>query len=358
VRPIIYRMAMDEIYVPYSIPDPDWTWRAAFDIGEYNLGQYAEPLRAGVDVPSNAFFFNEATASDTGTSGGVYQLPHAIAMYEQDAGSLWDRTDPTSFDRDARFGRELVISATYVIGNYTYSTSYAFRLDGGIDVKVSATGTTLNQGIRTLLDGEKYGTPVLPDVAAPVHQHFLNFRIDFDVDGTANRLGEQNVARTGGATGNGFVVRSTPIATEGHHDADPATARQWVVHSTTRVNGVGHRTGYSIIDLLSTVPFSGAAFPPLLRAPFARHPLFVTRYRPGQMYAAGDYPNQGKPGSGLARYAAGRAGVVGKDLVVWLTTSFTHIPDPEEYPVMTTESVGFSLRPDGFFNRNPALDVP
>jgi primary-amine oxidase len=43
--------------------------------------------------------------------------------------------------------------------------------------------------------------------------------------------------------------------------------------------------------------------------------------------------------------------------VLWVTTGFTHLPDVEEYPVMTSESVGFSLRPDGFFDRNPALDV-
>jgi len=358
VRPVIYRMAMDEIYVPYSIPDPNWQWRAAFDIGEYNLGQYAEPLQRGVDVPDNAYFFDESTGSDTGTDGGVYPLPHAIAVYEQDAGSLWDRTDPTSFVRDARLARELVVMTTYVIGNYTYSTRYIFRLDGGIDVRVSATGTTLNQGIRTLREGEKYGTPLLPDIAAPVHQHFFNFRIDFDVDGTQNRVVEQNVVPATSAATNGFLVHTTPIATEGARDADPATSRQWVVQSTTHRNIVGHRTGYSIADLQFTRAYSGASFPPLVHAPFAQHAVWVTRYRPGQMYAAGDYPNQGKIGDGLTSYAAGKANVQGKDVVVWVTTSFTHIPDIEEYPVMTSEEVGFSLRPDGFFDRNPALDVP
>jgi primary-amine oxidase len=131
-----------------------------------------------------------------------------------------------------------------------------------------------------------------------------------------------------------------------------------VIQSTTHRNLLGHRTGYSISNLESTQPYSGASFPPLLRAPFAQHPLWVTLFRPSQLYAAGDYPNQGKPGQGLASYAAGQANVQGKDLIVWLTTSFTHLPDPEEYPVMTSESVGFSIRPDGFFDRNPALDVP
>ena len=54
VRPIIHRIAMNEIFVPYAIPDPTWIWRSALDVGEYNLGQLAEPLAAGIDVPDNA----------------------------------------------------------------------------------------------------------------------------------------------------------------------------------------------------------------------------------------------------------------------------------------------------------------
>ena len=47
-----------------------------------------------------------------------------------------------------------------------------------------------------------------------------------------------------------------------------------------------------------------------------------------------------------------------RDLVVWYTVGHTHEPAIEQYPVMSRETVGFSLRPDGFFNENPALDAP
>jgi primary-amine oxidase len=30
----------------------------------------------------------------------------------------------------------------------------------------------------------------------------------------------------------------------------------------------------------------------------------------------------------------------------------------EEYPIMACANIGFGLRPDGFFNENPSLDVP
>ena len=32
--------------------------------------------------------------------------------------------------------------------------------------------------------------------------------------------------------------------------------------------------------------------------------------------------------------------------------------EPEEYPVMNLETLGFKLKPDNFFDWNPALDLP
>ena len=50
--------------------------------------------------------------------------------------------------------------------------------------------------------------------------------------------------------------------------------------------------------------------------------------------------------------------IAATDLVVWYTFGLTHIPRVEDWPVMPVSSVGFLLRPDGFFDANPALDLP
>ena len=44
--------------------------------------------------------------------------------------------------------------------------------------------------------------------------------------------------------------------------------------------------------------------------------------------------------------------------MLWHTFGVTHVPRPEDWPVMTVESCGFLLAPVGFFERNPTLDVP
>jgi primary-amine oxidase len=49
---------------------------------------------------------------------------------------------------------------------------------------------------------------------------------------------------------------------------------------------------------------------------------------------------------------------VGTDIVAWYTFGVTHLPRPEDWPVMPVEYCGFHLAPVGFFDQNPSLDVP
>ena len=72
-----------------------------------------------------------------------------------------------------------------------------------------------------------------------------------------------------------------------------------------------------------------------------------------------NYPNQSQGGDGPNRVdGAEIAPSKTPTLCLWYTFSHTHIPRPEDYPVMPTAYVGFTLKPSGFFDRNPALDVP
>jgi primary-amine oxidase len=48
----------------------------------------------------------------------------------------------------------------------------------------------------------------------------------------------------------------------------------------------------------------------------------------------------------------------GADIVLWHTFGPTHFPRPEDWPVMPVARCGFTLKPTGFFDRNPTLDVP
>jgi Cu2+-containing amine oxidase len=45
-------------------------------------------------------------------------------------------------------------------------------------------------------------------------------------------------------------------------------------------------------------------------------------------------------------------------IVLWYTFGVTHIPRQEDFPVMPVMAAGFSLKPNGFFDTNPANDIP
>ena len=68
-----------------------------------------------------------------------------------------------------------------------------------------------------------------------------------------------------------------------------------------------------------------------------------------------------QPASGrdrIARVHGGDRNIDGEDIVVWHTFGLTHFPRPEDWPVMPVDYAGFKLKPVGFFDRNPALNVP
>ena len=84
----------------------------------------------------------------------------------------------------------------------------------------------------------------------------------------------------------------------------------------------------------------------------------MAAYDPGQRFPAGEYPNQHPGGDGLPAWTAADRPLEDTDLVLWHTFTAHHVVRPEDWPVMPVTTVGFQLRADGFFDGNPALDVP
>jgi primary-amine oxidase len=359
VRPIVYRASIAEMVVPYADPSPVRSWQNYFDTGEYLVGRYANALELGCDCLGDITYMDAVIADE---QGDPRTLRNAICIHEEDYGILWKHTDLWSGSQQTRRQRRLVVSFFTTVGNYDYGFYWYLYLDGTIEFEAKATGVVFTSAHA---GGEyPYASQIAPGLGAPLHQHLFSARLDMTVDGLANRVDEVEVVRVPmgpeNKRGNAFTTSCTTLATESaaQRDASPATNRVWHIVNPERRNHVGQPVGYALfpegLPTLLSDPDSSIA----RRAAFATKHLWVTRYDPAERYSAGDFVNQHSGGSGLPEYAAADRDIDGQDIVVWHTFGLTHVPRPEDWPIMPVDYTGFKLKPVGFFDRNPTLDVP
>ncbi len=365
-RSVLYRAALSEMVVPYGDPSPGWYVKNAFDEGEYGVGALVDSLEPGNDYPSNATLIDAALAEG---DGSVRVVPRAIAIYERDGGILWKHVDYITGHNESRRARQLVVSSVSTVGNYEYGFNWIFNQDGALEMNLDLTGIMQAKGVET--DGadsgghaDAYGHRVGPNTIAVNHQHFLNFRLDMDVDGRENSVVELNTQAdqpgSDNPYANSFRMSETPLTheQEARRQLDLASGRQWKIINPSVKNALGAPVGYILIPGENALPYAAPESWVRKRAGFLDAPLWVTQYQPEEMNAAGYYINQSKGGEGLAKWASADRPLQARDVVVWYTVGITHIGRPEEWPVMPSHHAGFRLIPGGFFARNPALDVP
>ncbi len=369
LRSIMHKASLSEMVVPYGDPDKNWVFRNAFDVGEYGIGKLASPFDPLNDLPDNALLLDAVFADDFGKP---YIQPKTIAIYERDSGLLWKHHDVYSGHNESRRGRQLVIAFISSIGNYDYGINWIFNQDGILEMEANLTGIMLTKGVNAKSisahnhhdETTKYGHLVEPNVLAVHHQHFFNMRLDLDVDGINNSFVEFNTSSMPAGENNQFNNAIKMDETVFSHELDAqrdmnlGSSRKWAVINPSKINSLGSPTSYVLAPGENSVIYALPDSIPRKKATFLGHHIFVTDYNEAQMYAASDYPNQAKEDQGLNKWTEDNASIENKDIVVWYTIGVTHIPRPEEWPIMNVHKTGFKLVPAGFFTKNPALDVP
>ncbi|MBL0739849.1 copper amine oxidase [Chryseolinea lacunae] len=367
MRPVLYRASIAEMYVPYGSTDLTHAAWNYYDVGAYRMGQ-SDPkimngLKAVADVPMNAkfistFFHNE--------KGEPHKLDSIVAVYEESGGPL---TRHGKFSREAR---NIVVKYFTRVWNYDYGIKWIFHEDGTIDLRAELTGIVGIKGVNRTSDlpggddatfeGNYYGTLVAPHVEAVNHQHFFSFRLDLDVDGTENLVEEMNTvtvpASANNPHNNAFAKQMSLVKTEGEgqRNLNPASNRHWMIADSKAVNALGQLKSYVIMPGSNAMPYAGIPSGPRKMADFLESQLWVTAYNESERHPAGEYPNTRGIKDGIAQWTSDNEDVVGKDVVLWYNLGITHIVRPEEWPIMNTHTMGFTLAPFGFFDRNPVID--
>lgn len=357
-RDVIYRASIAEMVVPYADPSPARWWQNYFDAGEYSLGAQVNALQLGCDCLGEIHYFDAVVADDLGEP---QTRPNAICMHEEDFGVLWKHTDLFTGSSETRRQRRLVISFFVTVGNYDYGFYWYLYLDGTIELECKATGVMFTS---SYVPGSPFADEVAPGLGGPYHQHMWCARLDMTVDGVTNTVNEVQLQRLpvgpDNPHGNAFTKLVTPLEREsqGARMAEPASARAWHVVNPTKHNRLGQPVGYALYPQGQPVLAADPTASISQRAAFATHHLWVTRYDPAERYPSGDLPNQHAGGAGLPAWTAQDRDLTGTDVVLWHTFGLTHFPRTEDWPVMPVDRAGFTLKPVGFFDRNPTLDVP
>jgi primary-amine oxidase len=356
LRKVAHRLSFAEMFVPYRDASPDHYRRTAFDIGEWGLGFMTTSLALGCDCLGEIAYL-DAVVHDS--RGEPRTIPNAICVHEEDSGILWKHVDERA-GATSRRARRLVVSFHVTVANYEYLVYWRFYQDGNIECEVRATGILVTSHFG---EGGPPPTGTLVDhgTYAPFHQHFIVARLDLDVDGADNTVYVTDSRASGDDPyGLGLVVDSTPLRTEaeGRQDYDWSTQRGWKVVNDSVRNGLGTPVGYKLVPSAAFPPLLDPSAPAFKRAEVIGHTLWVTPYRPHERWPCGDFPNLSEHDTGLPAWTAQDRPIENTDVVLWYVFGIHHITRPEDWPVMPCDIVSFWLKPFGFFDRNPALDVP
>ncbi len=366
-RSVMYEGALSEIFVPYMDPGESWYNSTFIDLGEYAADGVLSPIAPGEDCPANASYLDGLAPDEHGVPRPRRNVG---CLFEREAGAIsWRHLNWTTSLVDSRAARDLVLRTIANLGNYDYVFDWVFQQDGSIRVVVGSTGVVNNKAVKSkdasdpdaAQDGA-YGRFVAENTVAPNHDHFFAFRLDLDVDGPKNsfvidrlvqkRLPEPSLRKSL------WVVEEEKAKTESQAQRGMHEAALWRFVNPAQKGPLGYpvsyqiRGGHSAQSLLSEDDF------PQKRAGFIRHALWVTPYRPGELFAAGDFPTQSRGEDGLPTWTKANRPIEDTDIVAWYTVGMHHLVRAEDWPVMPVVWHDFEIRPFDFFARNPALDLP
>lgn len=361
VRPIMRRAAINEMYVPYLDSDPTAYRKNFFDWGEYGAGPLTASLELGCDCLGEIQYF-DAHVMDG--SGKPKTIVNGLCLHEEDASILWKHVNTRTGEADVRRSRRLVISFFATVANYDYGFYWSLYQDGNIELEIKLTGILSVSGID---DGKMpaFGRMVSPNVQAPTHQHYFAVRLDAAVDGPLNRLVEVHAEIEDDDAlnpyGNAVKMVSETIGSEkdAARMADASRAVHWRIESSDKTNRFGESTAYRLYLPHTTRLFAKPGSVVARKAPFVGKHLWATAYDPAERFIAGEYPNQAPlEAEGITAWQQADRPLNGAELVVWPIVGVHHYPKPEEWPIMPVHRIGLRLEPDGFFTRNPSLDLP
>ncbi|GAB4857019.1 Amine oxidase [copper-containing] gamma 1 [Ancistrocladus abbreviatus] len=371
LRSVMYKGMTSELFVPYMDPTNKWYFKSYMDAGEYGFGLQAMSLDPVNDCPRNAYFMDGVFAASDGTP---YLQSNMICVFESYAGDIgWRHTESpiTKMEiREVRPKVTLVVRMVASVGNYDYIMDWEFQPDGLIRIKVGLSGILMVKGtpyttVSQVSSQEYiYGTLLSKNTIGVIHDHYIAFYLDMDIDGLDNSFVKVNWQRDSpkelSSRKSYLKVFQNVAKTE--KDAQVKlelyNPSEFHVINPNKKTRVGNLVGYKVVPGGTAASLLDLDDPPQKRAAFTNNQIWVTPYNKSEQWAGGLFVYQSHGEDTLATWSARNRPIENKDIVVWYRLGFHHIPCQEDFPVMPTVSSSFDLKPVNFFENNPILNTP
>ncbi|MEC7830737.1 MAG: primary-amine oxidase, partial [Pseudomonadota bacterium] len=337
-RSILYRVALSDMVVPYGTADPMHSWKAVHDGTEYGFGTLTNSLTLGCDCLGEIHYLDANMLMHDGT---VNTIESAICIHEEDYGIQWKHTDMNMLGaNEVRRSRRLVISSIATIGNYDYGLFWYLYLDGTIQCEVKLTGIVGISAYDEDRHRENQDFRITEELVSPLHQHLFCVRLDWDLEGGNNQLFESNVEALPKSDENPNGMQLKAVSThlkkesEAKRDVSPSSSRVWKVINANKTNSFGVPVGYKLLPGNTPTLLAHPDSPPGKRASFSKHNLWATPFHKNEQAAGGEFSVMHSGEGGLDDITSSDRDISECDLVTWHTFGVTHIPRPEDWPVM------------------------
>ncbi|KAL2902029.1 Primary amine oxidase [Bienertia sinuspersici] len=372
LRNVMYKGMASELFVPYMDPSDAWYFKTYMDIGEYGFGSQAMSLDPLNDCPRNAYYIDGVFPA---ADGRPYVQTNMICVFESYGGDIgWRHSECPITNlkvREARPKVTLVVRIAVSVANYDYIVDWEFQADGLINIKVGLSGILMVKATPYLntnqvsSEEELYGTLMSENVVGVIHDHYITFYLDMDVDGSDNSFVKLNLQRQQTSPDESprtSYLKATRTVAKTEKDAqiklklyDPS---EFHVINPNKKTRIGNPVGYKVVPAGTAASLLDLNDPAQKRGAFTNNQIWVTPYNRSEEWAGGLFVCQSHGEDNLATWSERDRAIENKDIVVWYTLGFHHIPCQEDFPVMPTVSSSFSLKPVNFFERNPILGIP
>ncbi|KAK0207087.1 copper amine oxidase [Desarmillaria ectypa] len=358
--------------------DPMQTTTAWLD-RYFGMGGSVRDMLPGYDCPHEAVYLPMTTYASTGS----VVRKRAVCIFEQDTARPINRhAGYMQGEFGAVKGYILTVRSISTVGNYDYPFrrifgnlflivfDYMFQLDGTIEVRVSASGYLQGGYWDPKQDG--YGGRIRETTMGNLHDHVINFKIDFDIGGIENSLLETTTSQEvvtqpwfDDDWGQEVIQQKiTKKIIENENDALLKYHQNfqgvYSIINQDNKNAWDLPRGYAIHPGYSPIHNTVVGSKRLLNnANWARYNLAVSHRKETEPSSSAIWNMNlpGKPAVDFHKFFDGE-NITQTDLVAWVNVGMHHLPVSEDSPNTKTNvaASSFMLTPWNYFDSDPSME--